>query len=50
MRTDPVTAGGPARGLVNICGSTVVHREDAFNALITPDLVPVWQHSEVTVR
>jgi hypothetical protein len=26
---------------VNICGSTVVHREDAFNGLIVTGFVPV---------
>jgi len=40
MRNDPVRAAGVPAILINICGSTVVHREVAFKALITPDLIP----------
>jgi uncharacterized protein YndB with AHSA1/START domain len=50
MRNDPVIAAGARRILINIRGSTVVHREDAFKASTTPELIPVWWHSEMTVR
>jgi len=39
MRNDPVTAAGACRILVNIRGSTVVHREDAFKPSTTPELI-----------